>query len=337
MIVKFKRSDFHPQRNKIKSQNLHKISFSNNFKKINIKNNFLINEISSIDQIRNNSIIFLEKNFDINANFNNLLIVTSSKKIFNEKKYINKILVKNLNEAYINFINELFYHEDNNDFDDKLLPKNNSFISSFSKIDNSSKIGSNCVIGRGVIVGKNCIIKNNVTIKNTIISDNVIIGDNSIIGSTGFGFDLSKLGSINLSPHIGIVYLDTNVRIGSNCSIDRGKIDLTYIGKNSMLDNLVHVAHNVHISDNACIAAQTGISGSVKIGSNSIIGGQVGLAGHINIGNNVIIAAKSGVTKNINDNSTIAGFPATDIKLWKKKIINQRRYGHKPNSKDITS
>ena len=55
---------------------------------------------------------------------------------------------------HINFINELFYHEDNNDFDDKLLPKNNSFISSFSKIDNSSKIGSNCVIGRGVIVGK---------------------------------------------------------------------------------------------------------------------------------------------------------------------------------------
>ena len=39
------------------------------------------------------------------------------------------------------------------------------------------------------------------------------------------------------------------------------------------------------------------------------------------IGNNVTIAGKSGVTKNISSNKTIAGFPAKDIKLWKKEII----------------
>ena len=107
------------------------------------------------------------------------------------------------------------------------------------------------------------------------------------------------------------------------------KIDITYIGKNSMFDNLIHIAHNVIIGSNACIAAQTGISGSVKIGKNLICGGQVGFAGHINIGDNVRVAAKSGVTKNIKDNSTIAGFPATDIKLWKKNIINERKNGYK--------
>ena len=45
----------------------------------------------------------------------------------------------------------------------------------------------------------------------------------------------------------------------------------------------------------------------------------------LNIGNKVTIAAKSGVTKNIHDNSIIAGFPAQDIKKWKKSIINQYR------------
>ena len=69
--------------------------------------------------------------------------------------------------------------------------------------------------------------------------------------------------------------------------------------------------------------AQTGISGSVKIGSNVTVGGQAGFAGHIDIGNNVTVAAKSGVTKNIKDNSTVAGFPAIDIKIW-KKIIKER-------------
>ena len=96
-----------------------------------------------------------------------------------------------------------------------------------------------------------------------------------------------------------------------------------------MIDNLVHIAHNVVIEENACIAAQSGISGSVKIGKNLVCGGQSGFAGHITIGNNVIVAGKSGVTKNIKDNSTVAGFPATDIKEWKKRLIKERKDGHK--------
>ena len=110
--------------------------------------------------------------------------------------------------------------------------------------------------------------------------------------------------------------------------IPKTKIDTTNIGKNSMIDNLVHIAHNVSIGVNACIAAQTGIAGSVVIGNNVTVGGKVGFAGHIKIGDNVIIAAKSGVTKNIKDNSVVAGFQAVDIKEWKKNIIRQRKYGH---------
>ncbi len=95
-----------------------------------------------------------------------------------------------------------------------------------------------------------------------------------------------------------------------------------------MLDNLIHVAHNVIIGQNACIAAQTGISGSVVIGNNVTVGGKVGFAGHLKIGDNVVVAARSGVTKNIKENSVVAGFPAIDIKEWKKNIIRQRKNGH---------
>ena len=96
-----------------------------------------------------------------------------------------------------------------------------------------------------------------------------------------------------------------------------------------MIDNMVHIAHNVIIGESACIAAQTGISGSVTIGDNVTIGGQVGFAGHIKIGDNAVIAAKSGVTKNIKDNSRVAGFPATDIREWKKNLIRQKKNGYK--------
>ena len=33
-------------------------------------------------------------------------------------------------------------------------------------------------------------------------------------------------------------------------------------------------------------------------------------------------------TKNVKDNSVVAGFPAIDIKEWKRNIIKERKNGH---------
>lgn len=300
---------------------------------LNIKNridkNFEVNDISSLNSIRENSIIFISKKEKFQKyQKKNLHMITDSISIFDDRSYKNIHLVTNLDLTYSKIINHMYFHEDDVKFYNN-LNHDNILNTKHSNIDKSSKIGNNCTIGNGVEIGKNCIIKNNVVLKNCIIGDNVHIGDNTTIGSTGFGFNLKNLGSTNILPHVGIVFINDNVRIGSNCSIDRGKIDYTSIGNNSMLDNNIHIAHNVIIGNNACIAAQTGISGSVKIGNNLVAGGQCGFAGHIEIGNNVIVAAKSGVTKNIKDNSIVAGFPAVDIKLWKKNIIKMKQYGYK--------
>ena len=54
-----------------------------------------------------------------------------------------------------------------------------------------------------------------------------------------------------------------------------------------MIDNLVHIGHNVKIGKKFIIAAMTGVSGSSEIGDYAMIGGQVGISGHVKIGNNV--------------------------------------------------
>ena len=326
-MIKFLRSDFFPLKNTLLSSDIDKM-IERYVIHSSINKKFEIFDISSTNNIKSNS-IFLNKEIDISfKNNEKLLVISDNKKIYDSIKVENKMLIKDNNKVYNFLLNQIFIHDDCLDYQDNFDLINGSYISKYSKIDPSAIIQKNCVIGRGVIIGKNVIIKDNTVIKNTIISDNSIISENTTIGGTGFGFDLQNMGSSNILPQIGIVYVDNNVSIGSNCTIDRAKIDITYIGKNSMLDNLIHIAHNVSIGSNACIAAQTGISGSVKIGENLICGGQVGFAGHISIGKNVRIAAKSGVTKNIKDNSVIAGFPATDIKLWKKKIINERKNGY---------
>ena len=326
-MINFDRTDFFPHNDTLNiselSQILSELLIDQKF-----NNDYTIKNISSLDTFYDDSIIFTDQLLNIKSINKNLSIITNNKSNFELNKD-NIFLVKDISKSYNLLVNKLYLHEDNISYSDSYDFKNGSYISKYCQIDDSVSIGKNCVIERGVKIGKNSIIKNNVNIKCSLIGSNVVIGDNTSIGTTGFGFEFNTRGSSNLNPQIGIVYIDDNCHIGSTCTIDRGKIDITSIGKNCMIDNLVHIAHNVVLLDNVCIAAQTGISGSVKIGSNVTIGGQVGFAGHINIGNNVVIAAKSGVTKNIKDNSIVAGFPAIDINLWKRKIIKERKNGYK--------
>ena len=86
-------------------------------------------------------------------------------------------------------------------------------------------------------------------------------------------------------PHIGIVIIEDYCEIGCGSTIDRGSMSNTIIGKNTYLDNQIHVAHNVKIGENCIIAGQVGIAGSTILGKNIKIGGQAGISGHLKIGN----------------------------------------------------
>ena len=178
-------------------------------------------------------------------------------------------------------------------------------------------LGTNSVIEKNVVIGKNCIIGSDVIIKNSIIGENVVVQDGCKIGQKGFGFIPIKNKNIKF-PHIGKVVIEDNVEIASNCTIDRGSVDDTVIGKNTYLDNQVHVAHNVKIGNNCMIAGQVGFAGSSTIGNNVSIGGQAGVSGHLKIGNNVKIGGGSGVVKDIEDNKIVMGYPAVELKKFLK-------------------
>jgi UDP-3-O-[3-hydroxymyristoyl] glucosamine N-acyltransferase len=195
---------------------------------------------------------------------------------------------------------------------------NNVLIGKNCKIGKNSIIGSNCIIEHDVKIGKNCIIGSGSIIKNTIIGDNVVIQDDCKIGQKGFGFIPINNKNIKF-PHIGKVVIENEVEIASGCTIDRGSIDDTLIGKNTYLDNQVHIAHNVKIGSNCMIAGQVGFAGSSIIGNNVSIGGQAGISGHLKIGNNVKIAGGSGVVKDIEDNQVVMGYPAVPLRDFLKK------------------
>ena len=121
--------------------------------------------------------------------------------------------------------------------------------------------------------------------------------------------------------------MEEGVEIGANCTVDRGSITDTIIGKNTFLDNQIHIAHNVKVGKNCMVAAQVGISGSSIIGDNVIIGGQAGISGHLKIGNNVKIGGASGVTRNIPDDSQVMGYPAIPLRDFAKlRKKNEKKF-----------
>ena len=194
----------------------------------------------------------------------------------------------------------------------------NILIGKNVKIGSNCSIGHNTIIESNVVIGDNCSIGSNVIIRNTIIKNNVSILDGSVIGKKGFGFFPSKNGNIRY-PHIGIVIIEDNCEIGCGSTIDRGSLSNTIIGKNTFLDNQVHIAHNNKIGENCIIAGQVGFAGSSTLGNNVMIGGQAGISGHLKVGNNVQIGGGSGVIKDVPDNSKVMGYPAKDLKRFIKE------------------
>ena len=295
----------------------------NNFKKSNIK------DIKDLYTSSKGDISFFHsKKYELTARKTKASFCITTENLKNYlPKSCNKIIVDNVLIATAK-ITEIFYPDSINDnFDSSAIDISKTIFKKKVKygrnvlVGKNVKIGKNCFIGhntiieKNVVIGDNCSIGSNTIIRNTIVKNNINILDRCVIGKKGFGFFPDKNKNYRY-PQIGLVIIDDNSEIGSGATIDRGSMSNTVIGKNTYLDNQIHIAHNVKIGDNCIIAGQVGFAGSSTIGNQVMIGGQAGISGHLKIGNNVQIAGGSGVIKDIPDNSKVMGYPAKDLKSF---------------------
>lgn len=192
-------------------------------------------------------------------------------------------------------------------------------IHDFATVADDARIGRGCVIypcayiGEGVQIGDDTVVHANAVIyEGCRIGSRVIVSANSTVGSDGFGFATHD-GVHHKIPQIGMVIVEDDVEIGASCSIERGTLSDTVIGRGSKLGDLVTVGHGTRMGPHCLIVAQVGIAGSATLGHHCTLGGQVGVVGHITIGNNVTIGAQAGVINSIPDGETVAGAPAIDM------------------------
>ena len=295
------------------------------------KEDLIITDIKDLQNSKINEITFFHsKKYKLAANNTKASFCITSQNLIEELPNTCKPIIVDNVLVSTSIITAKFYPDSINDnFDITVEEINNTKFNDTVKfgknvlIGQNVSIGSNCLIGHNTIIeknvsiGENCSIGSNTIIRNSLIKNNVKILDNCVIGKHGFGF--FPINNQNLRyPHMGIVLIEDNCEIGCGSTIDRGSMSNTTIGKNTYLDNQIHIAHNVRIGENSIIAGQVGIAGSSIIGNNVKIGGQAGISGHLKIGNNVDIAGGSGVIKDIPDNSKVMGYPAKNIRDFLK-------------------
>lgn len=218
-----------------------------------------------------------------------------------------------------------------------------AIVAATAKVDPNACVGPYCVIGERVSIGARTLLQcgnfvgddsklgedvnlfPNVTIyQRGEIGNRVRIHANSVIGSDGFGY--VQDGPVHRKvPQIGNVVIGDDVEIGAGVTIDRGALGSTVIGKGTKIDNLVQIAHNVHIGEGCLLIAQVGIAGSSKVGNYTILAGQVGVAGHLKIGNQVIVGAKSGVMTDIPDGQKWLWIPAQPDRDVKRQVLAIQR------------
>lgn len=197
----------------------------------------------------------------------------------------------------------------------------NQTISNTAKIGKNTIIMPGCFIGNDVVIGDNCVLHPNVVVYDHCqIGNNAIIHAGTIIGSDGFYFKNRKTHFEQLQS-CGRVVIKDNVSIGANCTLDRGVTADTIIGKGTIIDNLVHIAHDVMIGEMCLFAANVAIAGCCNIGNNVTMWGQVGVSSDITIGDCAVIQAQSGVAENIPSGKVYFGTPASEAKSKMKEVF----------------
>ena len=286
--------------------------------------NCFIDNLSTIDNSYEGSITFLtNKKYADSLSYCKASAIIVSKE-FQEDKKFNYLKSDDPYMAYA-ILSKIFNKES-----EPFSP----FIHESTVISEKSSIGENVCIGPNVVIGPNCIIEDNVTIhancsivKNVSIASNSLIHPGCVLGSDGFGFAPSEKGYVKIEQ-LGGLKIGMNVEIGANCTIDRGALDDTEIHNGVILDNLIHIAHNVILGEYSAIAASCAIAGSTKIGKNFKMGGLSGVLGHLEICDNVSIGAHTLITKNIDEPGDYIGImPAQKHQDWAKSSIYIKKLG----------
>ena len=200
-------------------------------------------------------------------------------------------------------------------------------IDTEADIHPTASIGALCVVEKGARIGANTVLKSRVTVgEDCTIGARCILHSGVVIGADGFGFAPRPDKSWEKIEQLGAVRIGDDVEIGANTCIDRGALSDTVIENGVKLDNLIQIAHNVHIGKHTAMAGCTGVAGSAVIGAYCTIGGSANILGHLTLGDGVSISVGTLVSHSLLKPGQYTGiFPVDDNATWERNAATLKQ------------
>lgn len=187
-------------------------------------------------------------------------------------------------------------------------------------------IGPHCVVGARARIGAQTRLAAHVTLGfDCVVGQRCIFHSGVVIGADGFGFAPNQ-GRWEKIEQLGAVRIGDDVELGANTCVDRGALDDTVIENGVKLDNLVQIAHNVHIGEHAAMAGCVGVAGSARIGAHCTVGGAGMILGHLTLADNVHVSSGTLISRSIKEPGVYSGvFPFDDNASWEKNAATLRQ------------
>jgi UDP-3-O-[3-hydroxymyristoyl] glucosamine N-acyltransferase len=201
-----------------------------------------------------------------------------------------------------------------------------AYVGAGAVVGKGASIGSLCHVGADAVIGEDTQLAAQVVLGRACrIGARGIVHSGVVIGADGFGFAPVD-GRWEKIEQLGAVDIGDDVEIGANTCIDRGALRDTVLEHGVKLDNLIQIAHNVHVGQHTAMAACVGVAGSTHIGAHCTFAGQVGIAGHLQIVDNVHVGAAAVITRSILKPGRYGGvFPFDDNGTWERNAATLRQ------------
>ena len=195
-----------------------------------------------------------------------------------------------------------------------------------AQVHPTATIGPLCVVERGAVIGAHTVLKSRVTVgERCRVGARCLVHPGVVIGADGFGFACQRGEWIKIEQ-LCAVRIGDDVEIGANTCIDRGALEDTVIEDGVKLDNLIQIAHNVHIGRHTAMAGCSAVAGSTRIGAHCTIAGAASIVGHLQLADNVHVSTNTVVTHSIARPGQYTGvFPMDENSKWEKNAATLRQ------------
>jgi UDP-3-O-[3-hydroxymyristoyl] glucosamine N-acyltransferase len=198
-------------------------------------------------------------------------------------------------------------------------------------------IGAGSFLGAGVEVGQDCVIQPRVALhERSRLGNRVVLQAGTVIGSDGFGYARDGAEWVRI-PQLGGVILEDDVELGAQCTVDRGALGDTRIGRGTKIDNMVHIGHNCVLGEDCLLAAFSALGGSTVLGDRVTFGGHICTAGHIKIASDVRVGGNSGIIADIPEKGDFMGYPVLPKGRWMRSMVGiaklSEREGRRPRDR----